>query len=170
MDAESAAAERLAALASLGPQPAGTATAVATPESASTASETKTGATATLSTASEPSRQSASQPLVLAALVIALVIAAVAAVKLARAGDESVFAGADDAAATLALPVVGVIPAVGPAWAGRSVFDRYRSMTILGQMLLAVAIFALVAYCVQNPSFLWELCTDPARTLRGSPR
>ena len=40
-------------------------------------------------------------------------------------------------------------------------------MTFLLQMLLAVVIFAIVAYCVQSPAFLWHLCTDPVDALRG---
>jgi hypothetical protein len=154
IDSESSAAERLAAVASqvrsaqaspLGPSPAASEPGAAPPVVAAAPAETP------------PSEARRSRPLVLAALIIALVVAAVASVKLARATDETVFAGADDAAAELALPVVGVIPAASPSLAYGSIFQRYRTATFLAQMLVAVAIFALVAYCVQNPAMLWQL-------------
>jgi hypothetical protein len=107
-----------------------------------------------------------SQPLVLAALIVALVIAAIASVKLARATDESVFAGADDAAAVLSLPVVGVIPAPTAAMAHGNVFQRYRTLTFLAQVLVAVAVFALVAFFIEKPGFVWQLLTDPSSAWR----
>jgi hypothetical protein len=148
MNAESTAVERLVASLSR------------TPANSSLEVETKTAATSPTSAAATETGQAArrkrrgSQPLVLAALIIALVVAAIGSVKLARTVDESVFAGADDAAATLALPVVGVIPAAAPALAYRTFFERHRTLTFLAQLMLTVLVFAAVAYCVQNLALL----------------
>jgi hypothetical protein len=108
--------------------------------------------------------------LVLAALIIALVVAALASVKLARATDESLFAGADDAAAVLALPVVGVIPALSPALVRATLSQRFRALRVIAQMLLAVALFAAIAYFVQNPAFVWQWISDPLGAIRGAAR
>jgi hypothetical protein len=147
MDAETAAARRLAELASqISRAERGETRVLAEPAPA--------GPTDIASTAHEsaPRESRSSQSFVLAALIIALLAAAVASVKLARASDDSVFAGADDAAAALSLPVVGVIPATTHAVARGSLFGRYRALTLLAQMLLAVAVFAAVAYIVQSPA------------------
>jgi hypothetical protein len=105
-----------------------------------------------------PSR---SQPLVLAAFVIALLIAAVASIKLARATDQTIFSGADDAAASLSLPVVGVIPAGSSAAVHGSILHRHRTVVFLIQILAAVAVFALVALLVQNPGATWQFISAP---------
>ncbi|MGD9722246.1 MAG: hypothetical protein AB7O59_11610 [Pirellulales bacterium] len=167
MEAESSHAERLAATAARLSEMA---------LAAADQQETKTAATAPLlpaapdlpaSPQSDPSApQNSSQPLVLAALVIALVVAAVASIKLARSQSANVFSGADDTAATLSLPVIGVIPAPTPAMAYASVFQRHRTMTFLAQMLLAVIVFAIVAWCVQNPGSMWQFVREPAEVLR----
>jgi hypothetical protein len=98
-----------------------------------------------------------SQPLVLAALAIALIVAAWASIKLARASDETVFAGAEDAASVLALPVVGAIPTLAGFRSGSTLRQRHPTATFLVQVLVAVVVFAAVAYFVQNPSMLWPL-------------
>lgn len=147
MEHQSSAAQQLAAIASQAPV-AEPAVVVATSESKpAMPSQPVSESNGTLSR--EPS---ASHPLVLVALIVALVVAAVASVKLARASDSSVFAGPDDAAATLSLPVVGVIPATSHAVVHSSFFQRYRAVTFLLQMLLAVMVFAVVAYVVQSPA------------------
>ena len=51
-----------------------------------------------------------------------------------------------------ALPVVGVIPATAHAAPRGSLFQRYRALTLVLQMLLAIAVFAAVAYVVQSPT------------------
>ncbi len=62
------------------------------------------------------------------------------------------FAGADDAAAALSLPVVGVIPATTHVVTRGALFQRYRALTFMLQMLLAIAVFSAVAYVVQSPA------------------
>ena len=98
-----------------------------------------------------------SQPLVLAALAIALIAAAWASIKLARASDETIFAGAEDAASVLALPVVGAIPMLTGVRSGSTLRQRHPTAAFLVQVLVAVVVFAAVAYFVQNPSMLWPL-------------
>lgn len=111
-----------------------------------------------------------SQPLALAALLIALAVAALAAVKLARASSDSLFASAEDVAAALALPVVGIFPAaesVGPAYGA---VRLARGSVVLAEIVLAIAVFALIVYCVQNPASLWEVFTHPIESLGGVSR
>jgi hypothetical protein len=103
-----------------------------------------------------------SQPLAIAALLIALAVAALAAVKLARSSGEAMFSSVEDVAAALALPVVGVIPTAQAIGGAEDLASRARrSAIVAGQILLAIAIFALVAYCVQNPQSVWDACLHP---------
>ncbi len=106
-----------------------------------------------------------SQPIVLAALMIALIVAAIAAVKLARVADDTLFADADDASSALSLPVVGVIPAAAPALARRGFLVRHRMITVVLQLAATVLVFAAVAFCVQNPASVWQFLTNPAEVL-----
>jgi hypothetical protein len=106
-----------------------------------------------------------SQPLALAALVIALAVAALAAVKLARSGSDAVFASVDDVAAALALPVVGIIPLADSPASVAPAGRLARPLVLAGQILLATLLFALIAYGVQNPGTLWEACLHPLDTL-----
>ena len=146
MDAESAAAERLAALAAERRE-------VESSEPVVVLEPTPAAPPVAAVTDRSPPRESAgSQPLVLAALIAALVVAAAASVKLARWSDNNVFAGADDAAAALSLPVVGVIPATTHTMARPGLLRRFPALLFLLQMLLAVAVFAAVAYVVQSPA------------------
>ncbi|MBI3836666.1 MAG: hypothetical protein HY288_01865 [Planctomycetia bacterium] len=116
-------------------------------------------------------QQPSSQPLVLAALLIASVVTAVAVVKLVRFNNGAVFANAAEVSAALALPVVGIVPAVETACDVRPTAARVRRATLLmGEVLLAVLIFATVAYLVQDPSFLWRFCTDPWEGVGGMMR
>ena len=105
----------------------------------------------------------ASQPLALAALLIALAVAALAAVRLAR--SESTFANVDEVAAALALPVVGVIPATldGHAKANSSLI---RGLRFAGELTIAFLAFATLAYGVQHAEALWQLLTHPFDWLR----
>lgn len=104
--------------------------------------------------------RSNSQPLALAALLIALAVAAFAAVRLARSTADPIFASADEVAAALALPVVGIIPRT--AFKPRRMMNRRKSTRraiVAAQIALAVAVFALVAMFVQNPAGILRLFT-----------
>jgi hypothetical protein len=159
IDGELAAAEKLAAVAARAglDEHATSAAANATPVAAASPEPSKS-----------PGRSS--QALVLAALIIALVVAALASVKLARSSDETMFSGPDDAAAALALPVLGVIPAMSAAVSRAPITRRFRTAVILGQAVLAVAVFAIVAYLVQNPAIVVQLVTAPLEALRALGR
>ncbi len=111
----------------------------------------------TAPTAEHSPEARSSQPLVLAALAIALIVAAWASIKLARASDETIFAGAEDAASVLALPVVGAIPTMTGVRSVSTLRQRHPTAAFLVQVLVAVVVFAAVAYFVQNPSMLWPL-------------
>ncbi|MBI3837956.1 MAG: hypothetical protein HY288_08485 [Planctomycetia bacterium] len=107
----------------------------------------------------------------LAALLIASVVTAIAAVKLVRSSSGAVFANAAEVSAVLALPVVGIVPAAEIASDTRPAAARVRRATLLmAEVLLAVLVFAAVAYLVQDPSFLWRLCTDPWEGVGGMMR
>jgi hypothetical protein len=111
-------------------------------------------------------RENGSQPLTLAALLIALAVAALAAVRLAR--SDSVFSSIEDVAAALALPVVGVIPASASSVAMRrhvSGFFGPRTQRV-GEVVLAFIIFTLAVYGAMNPDLVWTLCTDPSEGIR----
>lgn len=116
--------------------------------------------------AAERPRQGSS-PLIAAAFLVALLVAAVAAVKLARATSDATFNSVDEAAAALALPVVGVIPrGASSSSTSRTLAPMPSGIVVLGEVLAALFVFALVAYCVQNPDFLWTLCTNPLECFR----
>ncbi len=111
-------------------------------------------------------QQNGTQPLALAALLIALAVAALAAVRLAR--SDSVFSSIEDVAAALALPVVGVIPSsASSVAAGRHVsgFIGPRTQRV-GEVVLAFIIFTLAVYGAMNPDLVWTLCADPAEGIR----
>jgi hypothetical protein len=122
----------------------------------------------------DPSRQQGSQPLALAALLIALAVAALAAVRLARSSSDVYFENVDDLAAALALPVVGVITSTDnsvTASLSQSPATRWiRNATFACELLLAVIAFALVAYGVQNPGAMWHACTHPLESLSNIGR
>jgi len=145
----------------------------ATPEANGTLASEPSGDTAdgqhnaTSSGGSPPSSDSAgSQPLALAALLIALAVAALAAVRLARSTSDPLFASADEVAAALAIPVVGIIPATAARLErNNSVAGPPRHWIVLAQILLAVLVFATIAYAVQNPGELWRFCSQPFETV-----
>lgn len=117
--------------------------------------------------AHEPKDSAASQPLALVALLIALAVAALAAVRLARSTANPIFASVDEAAAALAIPVVGIIPATAARVprASSAGSPRRSALILLGQVFVAGFAFAAVALAVQNPSAFWRLCTHPLETL-----
>jgi hypothetical protein len=118
--------------------------------------------------------QHGSQPLALAALLIALAVAALAAVRLARASGDAVLNSVDEIASVLALPVVGIISADRPLVAMLSPLARARrGLVILAQAVVAIALFALVAYIVQDPAAVWNALVHPAEWVErfsGLPR
>jgi hypothetical protein len=126
------------------------------------------------STAGE-SRQQGSQPLALAALLIALAVAALAAVKLARSSSDVYFENVDDVAAALALPVMGVLVPIDNVsssilFSQRPATRMTRRAMLACELLLAVIAFAIVAYGVQNPSALWHVCMHPLESLGNIAR
>lgn len=176
---ESAAADRLAAIESAlaehaqserkdSPSPrqrltAQTHDAIAAEPPAPKQAEPNDDAQAVSATASD-AQSGGSQPLALAALLIALAVAALAAVKLARSTADPIFASADEVAAALAIPVVGIIPAAAARLSQTQAAAR-RRVPISVQLLVALGIFALVAYLVQNPTAPWQLCKDALQAL-----
>jgi hypothetical protein len=113
--------------------------------------------------------------LALAALLIALAVAALAAVKLARSSSDVYFENVDDVAAALALPVVGVISPFDNAVSSSALSQPpatrlVRHITLACELTLAVIAFALVAYGVQNPAALWHACTHPLESLGNIAR
>jgi hypothetical protein len=105
-----------------------------------------------------------SQPLALAALLIALAVAALAAVRLAR--SDSSFSNLDEVAAALALPVICVIPGVKSAGGRRtSAASITRGVVFVAELVVAFFIFVMLAYGVQNAPVLWRLGTHPVETL-----
>ena len=93
-----------------------------------------------------------SQPLALAALLIALAVAALAAVRLAH--SESIFSTIEEVAAALALPIVGVIPAREPN--RRTHTPVVRVAIFAGELAVVFAAFAALAYAVQNAGTIWQ--------------
>jgi len=112
----------------------------------------------------DPARMS--QQIALAALVIALAIAALAAVKLARTSNDTLFDGIDDIAAALALPVVGVLPSVERGGAVRLSTRMAQGISFIAQLAVAVTIFALVAYAVQNLGAIGSTLAHPIESLQ----
>lgn len=160
--AERSATERLTALPPSEPTPPRTSAADAeknAPPIAAPAPEAKTAAN------SIEHEHNASQSLAMATLIVALAVAALAAVRLARSANETLFTNIDEVTAALALPVVGVIPAVDrtadPGVAARFV----QGVVYLAQLLLALAVFALVAYAVQNFGTIGQAISHPIETL-----
>ena len=111
----------------------------------------------------------------LAALLIALAVAALAAVKLARSSSDVYFESVDDVAAALALPIMGVISPFDNAAPSNALPQSpatrlTRHVMLACELMLAVIAFALVAYGVQNPAALWLACTHPLESLGNIAR
>ena len=89
-----------------------------------------------------------------------------AVIRLARTSKDGPFANIEEVGTTLELPVVAVVPAVkmhaptapGPAKIGRGV-------RLIGQLLLALVVFAVVAYFVQAPGRGWGLNNDAVESV-----
>lgn len=115
--------------------------------------------------------QKNSQPLALVAMLAALALAGLAAIKLARASNQGVFTSADEVGAALALPVVGVIPAIVAASPARTAARPVlRGARLFLEIGLALMVFAAVAYFVQDPSFFWRLWDHPLEWLEFAAR
>jgi len=99
------------------------------------------------------------QLLALVSLLVALAVAALAAVRLARSSADPIFASADEAAAALAIPVIGIVPAVRPRVPSAGVDLARRGLVVVGQVVLAIVIFSLIAYLIKNAELIWN---DPA--------
>jgi hypothetical protein len=173
--AESAAAGRLAAIESALPHvaqaaPGGVSTAaddgpaaesqdaaLAQPRSAAAESKRVAAAARPAAAASD---SDGAQPLALAALLIALAVAALAAVRLARSTADPIFASADEVAAALAIPVVGIIPAAAARVQKARSDTRRRKVPLVLQLFVAGGVFALAAFVVQNTGGLWQHCSE----------
>jgi hypothetical protein len=89
-------------------------------------------------------------------------------VRLARSANEAMFANVDEVTAALALPVVGVIPAVDRS-ADPSIVSRFvQGVVYLAQLLLALAVFTLVAYAVQNIGVIGQAISHPTESLHNA--
>lgn len=109
---------------------------------------------------------SGTQTLALASLAIALAIAALAAVRLARSSADPLFSSADEAAAALAIPVVGIVPAAASG-AARAIVPARKGLRLLVQLLLALLVFCVVAYSIKNADEIWRFFADPVPGLRS---
>jgi hypothetical protein len=108
-----------------------------------------------------------SESLALAALAVALAISALAAVKLSRAASDPLFSSADDVAAALAVPVVGILTAtLSGNRAGEPAALR-RTVVVGLQILLAVTVFVAIAYLVQHLEDLTQFRANPITAIRG---
>ncbi len=173
LDVEERAAARLAAIESP-PAPTPSISSIGIMNSEPAATEAAPVVQPTTAPMDSPSRQEGSQPLALAALLIALAVAALAAVRLARSSSDVYFENVDDVAAALALPVMGIITSTDSSTAAslsQPPAARWiRNATFACELLLAVIAFALVAYGVQNPGALWHACTHPWESLGNISR
>jgi hypothetical protein len=109
---------------------------------------------------------SRTQTLALASLALAVMLAALAAVRLARATADPLFASADEVSAALAVPVVGIVP-FGAKSATAGDMGMRRGLGMLGQVVLALALFSAVAYAVVHFDAVLRLISDPVGTLRS---
>lgn len=109
-----------------------------------------------------------SQSLAMATLIVALAVAALAAVRLARSANETMFANVDEVTAALALPVIGVIPAVDRS-ADQGIASRFvQGVVYVAQLLLALAVFALAAYAVVNIGAIGHAVAHPVETMNSA--
>lgn len=111
-------------------------------------------------------RASRTQTLALASLALAVMLAALAAVRLARATADPLFSSADEVSAALAVPVVGLIP-FGAKTAAASDSGIRRGAVLLAQVVLALALFSAVAYGVVHFDALIRFFSNPVETLRS---
>jgi hypothetical protein len=106
----------------------------------------------------------ASQPIALAAIVAAVLLAIVASIWLARANAEGVFPTAEAVKASLDLPLVGVVPAAHGK-PRRPTGRLQRGIVLLGQIMVAVAVFGAVAYAIGSPGVVEHFCSESIATL-----
>jgi len=178
--AEAAAADRLAAVTNLllhspaaGDAMARLSPATNSPDQgqphaqADAASDREAGDTsATLPVDAHHEKASRTQTLALASLALAVMLAALAAVRLARATSDPLFASADDVSAALAVPVVGIVP-FGAKLTSSSYGGARRGLVMLGQIAIALALFIAVAYAVVHFDALLRFLSDPVSMLRS---
>jgi ferric-dicitrate binding protein FerR (iron transport regulator) len=97
-------------------------------------------------------------------IVGAVVIAAIAAIWLARSSRDRAFSGPEAVSGELKLPLVAVVPRAHP----RSPAPRRRrprAVLLLGQIVLAVAVFGTVAYAISKPGLIERVCSQSIATL-----
>ncbi len=121
---------------------------------------------ATVLADSHHEQASRTQTLALASLALAVMLAALAAVRLARATSDPLFASADEVSASLAVPVVGIVP-FGVRNSRATDAGMRRGFFLLGQITLALALFGAVAYAVVHFDAVLHLLSDPVGTLRS---
>lgn len=88
------------------------------------------------------------QTLALASLALAVMLAALAAVRLARSSADPLFASADEVSAALAVPVVGIVPFGAKASSTEVPTGIRRGLLLLAQVVIALLVFGAVAYAV----------------------
>ncbi len=116
--------------------------------------------------ADDAERASRTQTLALAALALAVMLAALAAIRLARATSDPLFASADEVAAALAIPVVGIVPYGARSTTAHNPGMK-RSLSMIGQIALALAVFCAVAFAIVHLGEIVELIRDPVGRCRG---
>jgi hypothetical protein len=93
-------------------------------------------------------RKQVSQRVALCALVGAIVVAALASVRLARSGGDAPFSSHEEIGAALSLPIVGVIPGLPAPPANKSRGPGAAIIRLVCHILAALAVFAVVAYAI----------------------
>ena len=111
----------------------------------------------------EGERQLVSQPFALAAIVVAIVVAIAASIWLARSSSEGVFPTAEAVKSGLDLPLAGVVPAARPQPHRRKRMPR--GIVLVGQIVLALAVFGAVAYAISTPGLMEQFCSESIATL-----
>jgi hypothetical protein len=168
--AESAAIERLAALSVVASPPTRPAQISSAPPVASPPiieDSERSAPAAAMPPSSSSAANATSQSFALGALAIGLAIAALAAVILSRSGSDQLFANADDVAAALAVPVVGIVPAVATRDRAAAMADIRRFLAVIVQIVVAVAVFAAIAFAVQHVDTVLRFSASPVTSIRG---
>jgi hypothetical protein len=173
--AESAAIEHLAALPVVAAPPTRPAETFSAPATSASpvarppiiVDSERSAPAAALPPSSSSAASATSQSFALGALAIGLAIAALAAVILSRSGSDQLFANADDVAAALAVPVVGIVPAVATRDRAAAMADIRRFLAVVAQIVVAVAVFAAIAFAVQHVDAVLRFCASPVTSIRG---
>jgi hypothetical protein len=111
----------------------------------------------------EVKRPLVSQPFALAAIIAAIVVAIAASIWLARSSNEGVFPTAEAVKSGLDLPLAGVVPSAYPQPRRRKRLPR--GVVLLGQVVLALAVFGVVAYTISAPGLMEQFCSESIATL-----